>query len=100
MSATEFETLSPEAKQAQMDLLEEATMSFTQDRMYKWEENHQRSIDDDVEEYVLEHYGVGEVSELTQEQINAIVAFADENEYSIMRGGFYNLMNRWEDENL
>ena len=74
-------------------------MSFTWDRMYKWEENYQRDIDNDVEEYVLEHYGVEEVAELTQEQIDELVAFADENEYSIMRGGFYTLMNRWEDEN-
>jgi predicted nucleic acid-binding Zn ribbon protein len=66
--------------------------------MYKWEENYQRDIDDDVEGVVLEHYGVEEVSELTRDQINEIIEFADNNEYSIMKGGFYNLMNRWEDE--
>jgi hypothetical protein len=73
-------------------------MAFEWNKMYKWEENYQRDIDNDVEEYVLEHYGVEEVADLSQEQIDELDTFANENEYSIMRGGFYNLMNRWEDE--
>ena len=74
-------------------------MSFEWNRMYKWEENHERNITEDVFEYVLEHYGVEEVEELTQEQINEVQAYRDElNEYSIMQIGFSNLINQWESQ--
>jgi len=74
-------------------------MAFTWDRMYKWEENYQRDIDSDVREVVCNYYGVEYIEELSQKQIDEIIAFADDNEYSIMKGGFYNLMNEWEDAN-
>ena len=74
-------------------------MSFEWNRMYKWEENHERNITEDVFEYVLEHYGAEEIEELTQEQINEISAYRDElNEYSIMQIGFSNLINLWESQ--
>ena len=75
-------------------------MSFTWDRMYKWEETHERNIDDDVREYVCEQYEVDNIADLTQEQIAEIQAYVDDmNEYSIMIGGFYRMMNDWETEN-
>lgn len=74
-------------------------MSFDWGRMYKWEENHERNIDQDVEEYVCEHYEVNDIADLTEFQIKEIQEFVDEmNEHSVMIGGFYRLMNRWEDE--
>jgi len=67
--------------------------------MYKWEENHERNITEDVYEYVLEYYGAEEIEELTQEQIDKISAYRDElNEYSIMQIGFSNLINQWESQ--
>jgi len=76
-------------------------MSFEWNKMYKWEENYERSIDDDITEYVCEQYGVEEISELTEEQINEIRAYQEEyvSEYSVMSGGFYRLYNTWEDYN-
>jgi len=72
-------------------------MSFEWNRIYKWEENHERNITEDVFEYVLEYYGAEEIEELTQEQIDEISAYRDElNEYSIMQIGFSNLINQWE----
>jgi len=75
-------------------------MSFEWHKMYKWEENYERNIDADIEEYVCEHYGIDEISQLTQEQIEEIQAYQEEHvsEFSVMSGGFYRLYNRWEDE--
>lgn len=75
-------------------------MAFEWHKMYKWEENYERNIDVDIEEYVCEQYGVDEISQLTQEQIEEIQAYQEEhvNEYSVMNGGFYRLYNKWEDE--
>jgi len=74
-------------------------MGFEWNKMYKWEENYERSIDAGIEEYVCEFYNVEEVLELSQDQIDDIQIFVDEmNEYSVMHGGMYRLLNRWEDE--
>lgn len=74
-------------------------MAFEWGRIHKWEENHERNIDQDVEEYVCEHYEVSDIADLTEDQIKEIQVFVDNmNEYSVMVGGFYRLMNRWEDE--
>ena len=73
-------------------------MAFEWNRIHKWEENHERSITDDVFEYVCEAYGVSEVSELTEEQITEIEAFRNTeiSEYSVMQIGFSNLLSEWE----
>ena len=74
-------------------------MSFEWNRIYKWEENHEYNITEDVFEYVLEHYGAESIEELTPEQIDEIQAYRDElNEYSIMQIGFSNLINQWESQ--
>jgi len=65
--------------------------------MYKWEENHERNITEDVEEYICEHYGIEFIEELTQNQIEELEVFRSElNEYSIMQIGFSNVINNWE----
>jgi hypothetical protein len=80
-------------------------MSFEWNRMYKWEENHERNITEDVYEYVCEHYGIDEVEELNGDQLAEIEAFREElNDYSVMQIGFSNLINHmdtvlWEKEN-
>ena len=80
-------------------------MSFEWNRMYKWEENHERNITEDVYEYVCEHYGIDDVEELNGDQLAEIEAFREElNDYSVMQIGFSNLINHidtvlWEKEN-
>ena len=74
-------------------------MSFEWKKIHKWQENHERNITDDVYEYVLVYYDADEVENLTQEQINEIQAYRDElDEYSIMKIGFSNLINQWENQ--
>jgi hypothetical protein len=65
--------------------------------MYKWEENHERNITEDVEEYICEHYGIESIEDLTKEQIDELEVYRGElHEYSIMRIGFSNVINNWE----
>jgi hypothetical protein len=75
-------------------------MAFEWNKMYKWEENYERTIDDDISEYVCEQYGIDGISELTEDQIKEIQAYQEEfvSEYSVMSGGFFRLYNMWEDE--
>jgi len=69
-------------------------MSFEWPKLYKWEDNIESQVTDGVFEYVCEHYGVDEVEELTEEQIEEIREFADDlNEYSPITWGFNNLFN-------
>ena len=75
-------------------------MSFDWPRIHKWEERIESDVTDSVYEYVMEHYGVDEIVELTEEQIKEVENFRDElNEYSTMQWGFSNLINHWESEN-
>jgi len=75
-------------------------MAFEWGRIYKWEENYERDITEDVRTQVCEHYGVGEITDLTEEQMNEVQAFRDElNEYSVMQWGFSNIYSEWEMEN-
>ena len=73
-------------------------MAFEWNRIHKWEENHERSITDDVFEYVCEAYGVSEVGELTEEQIAEIEEFRNTeiSEFSVMQIGFSNLLSDWD----
>lgn len=74
-------------------------MSFDWPRIHKWEERIESDVTDSVYEYVMEHYGVDEITELTEEQIKEVENFRDElNEYSPMQWGFSNLINHWESE--
>lgn len=74
-------------------------MSFEWPRIHKWEERIESDVTDSVYEYVMEHYGVDEITELTEEQIKEVEDFRDElNEYSPMQWGFSNLINHWESE--
>ena len=72
-------------------------MAFKWNRMHKWEENHERSITEDVEEYICEHYGIEDVLFMTVEQYQEVEAFAEEYEFSIMHVGFSNVLNNWLD---
>tara|TARA_B100001057_G_C22781696_1_gene923913 strand:+ start:73 stop:330 length:258 start_codon:yes stop_codon:yes gene_type:complete len=74
-------------------------MAFEWHRIHKWEDNIESQVTDSVYEYVLEYYGVEEITDLTQEQIEEISGFREElNDYSPMQWGFSNLVNNWENE--
>ena len=75
-------------------------MAFEWPRMYKWEERIEEQVTDTVYEYVFEHYGVSELTELTEEQISEVEEFRDNelSEYSPFAIGFSNLINMHESE--
>ena len=75
---------------------------FNWDRIYKWEENYERDITDDVIEYVCEFFEVESIFDLTEEQITEIDNFRnnDISEYSVMQVGFNNLMNQLDDPEM
>lgn len=71
-------------------------MAFEWNRMYKWEENHERNITEDVEEYICEYFNISNVLEMTPEQYKEVEDFSEEmNEFSVMRIGFSNVLNDW-----
>ena len=74
-------------------------MAFEWDRIHKHEENIEREVTELVEEFVLQYYDAEYIEDLTEEQINDIDNFRnnDLNEYSVMQIGFSNVINAWED---
>lgn len=73
-------------------------MSFEWYKIYKHEDNIEADVTERVYNYVCEYYGLENIEELTEEQIEEVRAFADElNEYSPMMIGFNNLFNYLED---
>ena len=70
-------------------------MAFEWNRMHKWEDNHERAIIEDVEEYICEHYDIGMTVEMTPEQYKEVENFADEHEYSVMNYGFRTILGNW-----
>jgi len=74
-------------------------MAFEWNRIHKWEENHEWTISDQVDEYVCEYYGIESTEELTREQLDEVDSFRsnDLSEYSVMQIGFSNLIMRQED---
>jgi hypothetical protein len=75
-------------------------MAFDWPRIHKWEDNLYSYASDWVEEYVLEHYKVETIEDLTEEQIAEVRKFWGEelNEYSPLSEGFSNLINWWESQ--
>lgn len=70
-------------------------MSFEWQKMYKWEENIERDINESVEEYICEFYSISSVEEMSVEQYQEVEAFAKEYEFSVMHIGFSNVLNDW-----
>ena len=76
-------------------------MAFEWHRIHKWEENIERDITDAVEQQIMEHYDVEDITTLTEEQMNEVMAFREElNEFSVMQWGFSNIYSQWEMENM
>jgi len=75
-------------------------MAFEWPRSHKWEENIEREVTDGLCELIYEQYGVDEVSELTEDQIDEVMAYRDElSEYSPLQWAFSNVYNEWEMDN-
>ena len=76
-------------------------MAFEWHRIHKWEENIERDVTDAVEQQIMEHYGVEDITTLTEEQMNEVMLFREElNEFSVMQPGFSNICSQWEEENM
>ena len=75
-------------------------MSYEWPRIHKVEDNFYMEISEVVYEHVLTHYGVDEIEDLTQEQINEIDTYrsCQLGEYSIMQAGYSNIINMWESQ--
>lgn len=74
---------------------------FDYPRIHKWDELLCNQIADEATELVCDHYGVDEVTDLTEQQIEEIQTFIDNNEewYSYLMSGFRSVINWWESEN-
>ena len=70
-------------------------------RMHKDEEHLEREAYSCVESAICTCYDVEDITTLTQEQWDDIMAWREENvnEYSPMYGGFADVYNVWEMEN-
>lgn len=74
-------------------------MSFTWPRAHKWEENIEQEVTDGLVSLIEEQYDA-EVHELTEEQINEVMAYREElSEYSPLQWAFSNVYSQWEMEN-
>lgn len=74
-------------------------MAFEWPRFHKWEENIEREVTDGLYELIFEQYDIEEISELTEKQIDEIMAYRDElNEYSPLQWAFSNIYSMWESE--
>lgn len=75
-------------------------MAFEIPRVHKWEENIEREVTDELFEYVCEHFGVDEIGDLSEEQIQEIESYRDNdlNEYSPLQIGFSNILSQYESE--
>ena len=67
-------------------------------RLHKFEENIERTITEWVEEHIQEHFGVDNTDDLTEEQIDEVIKFRDEdlNEFSPMQWGYSAVISNWE----
>ena len=72
-------------------------MSYEHDRIGKVDEWLMDQAIEAVEEHVLEHFGAEELSELTIEQIDEVVAYGETlSEHSLTHWAYKEMYNRWE----
>lgn len=71
-------------------------------RPYKWIENIEREVTDELWEDIMGHFDIEEVTDLTEDNINEIQAYRDEIEddgyLDILSMGLGNIINWWENE--
>ena len=64
----------------------------------QWEEDVEVIVNNLVFEHVLKFYNLDDLDKLTKTQIEEIQKFVDNiHEYKIMKLGFYNLLNRYDE---
>ena len=75
-------------------------MSYDWPRNHKVEDNLMMEINEVVWEHVLEHFGVDEIEDLSEEQIAEVESFRNGRlgEYSVLQGGYSNLISMWESQ--
>ena len=73
-------------------------MPFEWNRIHKTEDNFVMQISDCVFTYVCEYYKVDDVMDLSQDQIQEIIDFRDNqlHEFSVMQAGFSDLISLLE----
>jgi hypothetical protein len=73
---------------------------YTWHRIHKAEDNLGQIIDEWVHEHVMEWFGVEDIADLTEDQIQEVENFRHNelNEYSPLQWGFSSLYNYWESE--
>lgn len=69
---------------------------------YKWIENIEREVTDNLWEDISEHFGVEEISELTKDNIEELEAYHTEMQedgyLDLISMGIRNIINWWEIE--
>ena len=70
------------------------SLEFTK-TMNKVDEYFDREIEQSALDFIEEHYGVT-WDELTEEQIQEIAEFAENNEWSVLSRGFRSVVTMWE----
>ena len=74
-------------------------MKYDWPRVHKVEENLMIDINDLVYEHVMEHFGVEDIEDLSEEQIDEVETFRLQlSEYSVLQGGYSNLIGLWESQ--
>ena len=74
-------------------------MKYDWPRVHKVEENLMIDINDLVYEHVMEHFGIEDIEDLSEEQINEVETFRLQlSEYSVLQGGYSNLIGLWESQ--
>ena len=69
---------------------------------YKWMENIEREVTDNLWEDISAHFGVEEITELTEDQVQELEDYWDEIEddryLSMISMGVRNIISWWENE--
>ena len=74
-------------------------MKYDWPRVHKVEENLMIDINDLVYEHVMEHFGIEDIEDLSEEQIDEVETFRLQlSEYSVLQGGYSNLIGLWESQ--
>lgn len=75
-------------------------MSFEWYKTHKIMDWVEREMTECVEQYVCEFYGVEDTNNLTEEQIDELIAWRDEElqEYHPLQMGFSNVISAWENQ--
>ena len=74
-------------------------MSYDWPRVHKVEDNLMMDINELVYEHVMEHFGVDDIEDLSEEQIGEIEVFRLQlSEYSVLQGGYSSLISMWESQ--